>query len=82
MIVPGHPLTETDSCSPPESKLYNHTGVFDWAEVDPRRQITTQTSEDVLVKVHEAKRNQMTYGIRVRSHQSRRQCSQRHGGSP
>ena len=38
-----------------ESNLYNHTGVFDWAEVDPRRQITTQTKEDVLVKVHEAK---------------------------
>jgi outer membrane protein assembly factor BamA len=46
-----------------ESNLYNHTGVFDWAEVDPRRQITTQTTEDVLVKVHEAKRNTMTYGF-------------------
>ena len=45
------------------SKLYDHTGVFDWAEVDPRRQITTQTTEDVLVKVHEAKRNEMTYGF-------------------
>src|SRR5262249_55221081 len=31
--------------------------------VNPRSQITTQTSEDVLVKVHEAKRNEMTYGF-------------------
>jgi len=61
-IVRGQPLTETQLLSS-ESRLYNHTGVFDWAEVDPRRQITTQTSEDVLIKVHEAKRNTMTYGI-------------------
>jgi outer membrane protein assembly factor BamA len=31
--------------------------------VDPKRQITTQATEDVLVKVHEAKRNTMTYGF-------------------
>ena len=61
-IVPEHPLTETELLTA-GSQLYNHTGVFDWAEVDPRRQITTQTSEDVLVKVHEAKRNTMTYGF-------------------
>jgi len=61
-IVPNQPLTETELLTS-ESKLYNHTGVFDWAEVDPRRQITTQTSEDVLVKVHEAKRHTMTYGF-------------------
>jgi outer membrane protein assembly factor BamA len=61
-IVPNHPLTETELLTA-ESQLYNHTGVFDWAEVDPRRQITTQTKEDVLVKVHEARRNTMTYGF-------------------
>jgi outer membrane protein insertion porin family len=61
-IVPGQPLTETELLSS-ESRLYNHTGVFDWAEVDPRRQINTQTTEDVLIKVHEAKRNTMTYGF-------------------
>ena len=60
-IHSGQPLTETELLTG-ESKLYNHTGVFDWAEVDPRRQITTQTQEDVLVKVHEAQRNQITYG--------------------
>ena len=61
-IKPEHPLTETQLLLA-GSKLYDHTGVFDWAEVDPKRQITTQTKEDVLVKVHEAKRNQMTYGF-------------------
>jgi outer membrane protein insertion porin family len=61
-IVPNHPLAEGQLLTS-ESNLYNHTGVFDWAEVDPRRQITTQTKEDVLVKVHEAKRNTMTYGF-------------------
>jgi outer membrane protein insertion porin family len=44
-----------------ENELYN-LGVFDWSEIDPRRTITTQTQEDVLVKVHEAKRNVITYG--------------------
>ena len=61
-IVPGQPMTEGHLLTA-ESELYNHTGVFDWAEVDPRRQITTQTKEDVLVKVHEAKRHQITYGF-------------------
>ena len=61
-IVPSQPLTETQLLTA-ESHLYNHAGVFDWAEVDPRGQITTQTKEDVLVKVHEAKKNTMTYGF-------------------
>jgi outer membrane protein assembly factor BamA len=58
----GQPLTETDLLTA-GSRLYDHTGVFDWAEVDPRREITTQTNEDVLVKVHEARRNEFTYGF-------------------
>jgi outer membrane protein insertion porin family len=61
-IIPKQPLKESELLTA-ESLLYNHTGVFDWAEVDPERQITTQTTENVLVKVHEAKRNTMTYGI-------------------
>jgi outer membrane protein assembly factor BamA len=61
-IKPDQPLTETNLLTA-SSRLYDHTGVFDWAEVDPKSQIATQTSEDVLVKVHEAKRNDMTYGF-------------------
>jgi outer membrane protein insertion porin family len=56
------PLTETELLTA-GSRLYDHPGVFDWAEVDPRRQIIAQTTEDVLVKVHEAKRNDITYGL-------------------
>ncbi len=38
-------------------------GVFDWESVDARRAITDQTNEDVLVKLHEAGRNEITYGF-------------------
>jgi len=61
-IKTGQPLTESDLLTA-GSKLYDHTGVFNWAEVDPKRDITTQTSEDVLIKVHEAKKNEFTYGL-------------------
>ncbi len=62
MLKPEQPLTETDLLTA-GSRLYDLPNVFDWAEVDPRREVTTQTSEDVLVKLHEAKKNDFTYGI-------------------
>ena len=40
-LKPENPLREDDLFSA-ESKLYN-LNIFDWAEIDPRRQITTQT---------------------------------------
>jgi outer membrane protein assembly factor BamA len=61
-IKSGQPMTESELLIS-GSKLYDHPGVFDWAEVDPKREITTQTNEDVLVKVHEANRNDLTYGF-------------------
>ena len=61
-IKPGQPLTES-ALLLAGSKLYDHTGVFDWGEVDPKRQIITQSTEDAVVRVHEAKRNQLTYGF-------------------
>ncbi|MBV9072292.1 MAG: BamA/TamA family outer membrane protein [Acidobacteria bacterium] len=57
----GAPLRE-DQMLADESQLYN-LGVFDWAQIDPRRRITTQSEEDVVVKVHEAKKNDLTYGF-------------------
>ena len=45
-----------------ESNLYD-LGIFDWSSVGPRRPITDQTDESALVKVHEAKRNELTYGF-------------------
>lgn len=45
-----------------ESRLYD-LNIFDWSSVGPRKPITDQTDEDALVKVHEAKRNDLTYGF-------------------
>ncbi len=45
-----------------ESNLYD-TGVFDWSSVGPRKPITTQPQEEALVKLHESKRNSITYGF-------------------
>src|SRR5262249_26527796 len=45
-----------------ESQLYD-LGIFDWSSVGPRRPILDQTEEAALVKVHETKRNEITYGF-------------------
>ncbi|MGA8429930.1 MAG: POTRA domain-containing protein [Candidatus Sulfotelmatobacter sp.] len=45
-----------------ESRLYD-LSVFDWSSVGPKKPITDQTQEEALVKVHEAKRNEVTYGF-------------------
>jgi outer membrane protein assembly factor BamA len=60
-LDPGEPMN-TETMLTSENKLYQ-PGIFDWAEIDPRRQITTQDREDVVVKVHEAKRNTLIYGF-------------------
>jgi outer membrane protein insertion porin family len=57
----GRPLSQGKLLGS-ESRLYN-TGIFDWAGVGPRQPITDQPEEDVLVKVHEAKRNTVSYGV-------------------
>jgi len=61
-IRKGQPLTESALLAA-GSRLYDHHGVFDWAEVDPKEPVTTQSADDVLVKVHEKKRNELTYGF-------------------
>jgi outer membrane protein assembly factor BamA len=45
-----------------ETRLYD-LNVFDWSSVGPRKPITDQTEEETLVKVHEAKRNEIIYGF-------------------
>jgi len=55
------PLREDDLFRA-EGRLYG-LGIFDCAQIDPRRQITTQTDEDVLVKVHESQQNELKYGF-------------------
>jgi outer membrane protein insertion porin family len=61
MFAPEQPLSEGKLLQA-ESNLYD-LGVFDWSSVGPRKQITDQTEEEALVKVHEAKRNSITYGF-------------------
>src|SRR3984893_14301512 len=60
-ITPETPLSQGRLLTG-ESKLHE-LGVFDWASVEPRRPITDQSNEDVLVKVHEAGRNEVSYGF-------------------
>jgi outer membrane protein insertion porin family len=45
-----------------ESRLYD-LNIFDWSSVGPRKPITDQADEMALIKVHEAKRNEITYGF-------------------
>jgi outer membrane protein insertion porin family len=45
-----------------ESRLYD-LSIFDWSSVGPRKPITDQMDEMALVKVHEARRNEITYGF-------------------
>ena len=45
-----------------ESRIYD-LNIFDWSTVGPRAPITDQADETALVKVHEAKRNEITYGF-------------------
>ncbi|HEV2992441.1 MAG TPA: POTRA domain-containing protein [Candidatus Angelobacter sp.] len=60
-IPPGQPLSESYLLKS-ESQLYT-LGVFDWASVDPQRPITKDSDVEVLIKLHEAKRNSLTYGF-------------------
>ena len=57
----GAPLSEGKLLES-ESRL-DELNIFDWASIQPRRPITDQSQEKVLVKVHEAKRNSLTYGL-------------------
>ena len=45
-----------------ESRLYD-LNVFDWSSVGLRKPITDQTEEALVLKNHEAKRNEITYGF-------------------
>ena len=60
-IPPETPMRR-DQLLAAESRLYD-LGIFDWSSVGPRKPITDQTDEMALVKVHEAKRNEITYGV-------------------
>lgn len=60
-IKVGKPLSES-ALLRGESQLYT-LGVFDWASVDTRQPITDDPQAEVLVKLHESKRNTIAYGF-------------------
>jgi outer membrane protein insertion porin family len=60
-IKVAKPLSET-ALLRGESQLYT-LGVFDWASVDTREPITDNPNAEVLVKLHESKRNSIAYGF-------------------
>jgi outer membrane protein insertion porin family len=60
-VTPETPLSE-ETLLKGESQLQD-LGVFDWASIEPRRPITDQDNEDVLVKVHEAGNKEISYGF-------------------
>ena len=59
-VKEGKPLSEGKLLTS-ESDLYN-LGIFDWATISPLRPIEGQEYEEVLVKVHESKRNTLDIG--------------------
>jgi len=60
-IKEGQPLSQTGMLRG-ESQVYT-LGVFDWASVDARRPVAEDPQAEVLVRVHESKRNTLTYGF-------------------
>src|SRR5437763_2917117 len=60
--IPNEAPMERGTMLAAESRLYD-LSIFDWSSVGPRRPITDQTEEMALVKVHEARRNEITYGF-------------------
>jgi outer membrane protein assembly factor BamA len=60
-IKVGKPLGQT-ALLRGESQLYG-LGIFDWASVDTRRPVNSEPQADVVVKLHEAKTNSISYGF-------------------
>jgi outer membrane protein insertion porin family len=60
-LKPETPLSQEQLLAS-EARLYD-LQIFDWASVGPVRPITDQTDEDTVIKVHEAKRTEITYGV-------------------
>ena len=59
-VKEGRPLSEGTFLKA-ESELYN-LGIFDWASIGPLRPVANQEQEEVLIKVHESKRNTLDVG--------------------
>lgn len=60
-IKTGQPLGATELLLG-ETQLYS-LGIFDWVSIDTRRPVGDSSDADVLVKLHEGKRNSITYNV-------------------
>ena len=60
-VKPGQSLSEGESLQA-ESDLYN-LGIFDWVNVNALRPIVDQSTEELLIKVHESALNTMDIGL-------------------
>jgi outer membrane protein assembly factor BamA len=61
VLKPEAPLSQKQLLES-ETQLYD-LEIFDWASIGPRKPITDQTDEDTVIKVHEAKRTEISYGF-------------------
>ena len=59
-VKENQPLSEGQFLNA-ESDLYN-LGIFDWTSIGPLRPVEGQDREEVVIKVHEAKRNTLDIG--------------------
>lgn len=60
-IETGQPFSATELLLG-ETQLYS-LGIFDWVSIDTRRPVGDSSDADVLVKLHEGKRNSITYSV-------------------
>ncbi len=60
-IAPEAPLSQSKLLEA-ESSLYD-LGILDWASVGPKKPVSNETQDEVVAKVHESRRNSITYGI-------------------
>jgi outer membrane protein insertion porin family len=60
-LKPETPMSERALLAA-ETRLYD-LNVFDWSSVQPKKPVTNNTEAEPLVKVHEAKRTEITYGF-------------------
>ena len=59
-VTQGNPISEGKFLTA-EGDLYS-LGIFDWASIHTLRPISSQTQEEVLIAVHESKRNAVEFG--------------------
>jgi len=60
-LKPEKPLSQEELLAA-QTRLYN-LEIFDWASIGPKKPISDEPEADTLVKLHEAKRTDISYGF-------------------